>query len=540
MASAERSQLFAGLRVTSFGTLASRILGMVRDMATAALFGLSGDGVMDAFVVAFRIPNLFRRLFGEGALAASYLPVLSAKLEHDRKAAWQLASVTLVWLAIILAAVVVVAEAVCAGVWLLYGDAPGMQLLLGLSAVMLPYLFFICLAAQVSGTLHALAHFSTPALAPTLLNICWLAAIWFVAPRLTDDKHLQAYVLAVSVLFAGVLQLAAQLPPLHRLGFRFDYNWAASREAVGQIVRSTGPMVIGLAVTQLNSFIDSLMAWGLSAPADGAEQIAWLGGAVSYPLEPGAAAAIYYGERLYQFPLGLLGMAVATVIFPALSRHAARGQFDRLGEDLTLGVRLVLFLAVPAGAGLVLISDPLARLLFEHGEFTADDAARVGRMIACYGLGVWAFCAAPVIVRGYYALGDQKTPLKTGALAMLVNLALNLALVWPLAEAGLALSTSVSAMLQVALLLGRFSQHGGYLGWAAMGRTALVTLAATACMLLAGYAAMECIPQGPGSVYVLARVAAPLLIGSAVFLAASRWFNAEELQFLLGRQPTAE
>ncbi|HVW38939.1 MAG TPA: lipid II flippase MurJ, partial [Pirellulales bacterium] len=280
--------------------------------------------------------------------------------------------------------------------------------------------------------------------------------------------------------------------------------------------------------------------WGLSAPAEGAEQIAWLGGAIGYPLEPGAAAAIYYGERLYQFPLGLLGMAVATVIFPALSRHAARGQFDRLGEDLTLGVRLVLFLAVPAGAGLVLISDPLARLLFEHGEFTAADAARVGRMIACYALGVWAFCAAPVIVRGYYALGDQQTPLKTGAIAMLVNLLLNLALIWPLAEAGLALSTSLSAMLQVGLLLRRFSRHGGYLGWAEMGRTAVVTLAATACMLLAGYAAMACIPQAPGNVYVLARVATPILIGSAVFLAASRWFKAEELQFLLGRQPTAE
>src|SRR6185312_894541 len=436
MASVERSQLFAGLRVTSFGTLASRLLGMVRDMATASLLGLSGDGVMDAFVVAFRIPNLFRRLFGEGALAASYLPVLSAKLEQNRQAAWQLASVTLVWLAVILAGAVVIAEGVCAAAWWLYGDVPGMKLLLGLSAVMLPYLFFICLAAQVSGTLHALAHFSTPALAPTLLNICWLAAIWLVAPRLTDNKELQAYVLACSVLVAGVLQLAAQIPALGRLGFRFDYNWQAGRDGLRQIVGSMGPMVIGLAVTQINTFFDSLLAWGLSAPADGAERIAWLGGA-AYPLEQGAAAAIYYGERLYQFPLGLLGMAVATVIFPALSRHAARGEHDRLGEDLTLGLRLVLFLGVPAGAGLTLISEPLARLLFERGEFTAEDTARVASMIRCYGIGVWAFCAAPVIVRGYYALGDRTTPLKAGIVAMALNVGLNLALVWPMAEAGL-------------------------------------------------------------------------------------------------------
>ena len=533
MASAERSQLFTGLRVTSFGTLASRILGMVRDMATAALLGLSGDGVMDAFVVAFRIPNLARRLFGEGALAASYLPVLSATLEKDRRAAWQLASVTLVWLAVILAVVVLVAEGICAGLWLLYGETPGMKLLVGLSAVMMPYLFFICLAAQVSGTLHALAHFSTPALAPTLLNICWLAAIWLFAPRWTDDKHLQAYVLAVAVLIAGVLQLAVQLPVLHRLGFRFDYNWPASREAVWQIVRSLGPMVIGLAVTQINSFFDSLLAWGLSAPADGTTRIAWLGGVVAYPLQQGAVAAIYYGERLYQFPLGLLGMAVATVIFPALSRHAARGEFDRLGEDLTLGVRLVLFLAVPAGAGLMLISEPLARLLFQHGEFTAQDAARVARMIACYGLGVWAFCAAPVIVRGYYAIGDRTTPLRTGAMAMLTNVALNLVLVWPLAEAGLALATSLAAMLQVALLLGGYSRNAGKLGWSEIARTSIRTLAATACMLAAGYAAMAWVPHDFGLGGGLARVAAPIVAGGAAFLAVSRLLKAEELRLLI-------
>ncbi|HEV7226777.1 MAG TPA: murein biosynthesis integral membrane protein MurJ [Pirellulales bacterium] len=539
MASVERSQLFAGLRVTSFGTLASRLLGMVRDMATASLLGLSGDGVMDAFVVAFRIPNLFRRLFGEGALAASYLPVLSAKLEQNRQAAWQLASVTLVWLAVVLAGAVVVAEGACAAAWWFYGDAPGMKLLLGLSAVMLPYLFFICLAAQVSGTLHALAHFSTPALAPTLLNICWLAAIWLVAPRLTDNKELQAYVLACSVLVAGVLQLAAQIAALGRLGFRFDYNWQASRDGVRQIVGSMGPMVLGLAVTQINTFFDSLLAWGLSAPADGAGRIAWLGG-IAYPLEQGAAAAIYYGERLYQFPLGLLGVAVATVIFPALSRHAARGEHDRLGEDLTLGLRLVLFLGVPAGAGLMLISEPLARLLFERGEFTAEDTARVARMIRCYGIGVWAYCAAPVVVRGYYALGDRSTPLKAGIVAMALNVGLNLALVWPLAEAGLALSTSLAAMVQVAILLLFFSRHVGYLGWSDVGRTAGRTLAATACMLLAGYASMAWLPRDLGLRVKLARVVAPLAASGGTFFLVSRLLKAEELSFFFGRRRAAE
>lgn len=536
-AETDQAQLFAGIRVTSVGTLASRVLGMLRDMATAALFGLSGDGVMDAFVVAFRIPNFFRRLFGEGALAASYLPVLSKKLEDDRTAAWQVASVVLVWLSVILTLVVVLAEGCCLALWRLEGDRPGMGLLVGLTATMMPYLFFICLAAQVSGTLHALAHFSTPALAPTLLNICWLVAVWFIAPRVAASKETQAYILAGSVLLAGVLQLAAQLPILWSLGFRFDYNWAASREAVWQIVASLGPMVLGLAITQINTLCDSLLAWALAAPGESAAPVPWLGGMVMYPLKSGAAAAIYYGERLYQFPLGLLGMAVATVIFPALSRHAARGQHDRLADDLTLGLRLVIFLGLPAGAGLVLLSGPLARLLFEHGEFTSGDADRVARMIACYGLGVGAYCALPVMVRGFYALGDLRTPVKAGMAAMLANLALNLALLWPMAEAGLALSTSLAAALQLVLLVWLFARKFGSLHWRELGITLRSTSLATASLLFVGGAAIWFMPRDLQIGSELAGVFCPIIAGGSAFFLVSWWLRAPELALIWRNKP---
>lgn len=529
----ERQQLFAGIRVTSFGTLASRLLGMLRDMATAALFGLSGGGVMDAFVIAFRVPNFFRRLFGEGALAASYLPVLSQKLEEDRAAAWQVASVVLLWLSIILAAVVVAAEVCCLALWGLLGDRPGMSLLLGLTAVMMPYLFFICLAAQVSGTLHALAHFSTPAFSPTLLNICWLIAVWLIAPHVASSKELQVCILAWAVLAAGVLQLAAQLPVLWSFGFRFDYNWAASREAVWRIAASLGPMVLGLAVTQINTLCDSLLAWAL-ASAETAP-VPWLGGAVDYPLRTGAAAAIYYGERLYQFPLGLLGMAVATVIFPALSRHAARGQHDRLADDLTLGLRLVMFLGVPASAGLMLLSGSLARLLFEHGEFTSGDSARVARMIACYALGVWAYCALPVMVRGFYALGDLRTPVKAGLAAMIFNVALNLALLWPLAEAGLALSTSLAAFFQLTLLMVSFARRFGSLRWRALADTLLRTLLAAAIMAAVTAVLEWLMPPGDTLSRQSIKVLCPVAFGGVSFLAVSWWLRAPEFELLIGR-----
>jgi putative peptidoglycan lipid II flippase len=295
-------------------------------------------------------------------------------------------------------------------------------------------------------------------------------------------------------------------------------------------------MVLGLAVTQINTLCDSLLAWALAAPGDDGGNIAWLGLAVPYPMQRGAVAALYYGERLYQFPLGLLGMAVATVIFPALSRHAARDEHDRLADDLTLGLRLVLFLGVPAGAGLVLLSDPLARLLFEHGEFTADDAARVARMIACYGLGVWAFCALPVVVRGFYALGDQRTPVKAGLAAMVANLALNLALVWPMAEAGLALATSLSAILQLGVLVGLFVRQFGRLCWGELATTVRTTLIATAAMLAAGTGVLWLTPRGLNLGAELADVFLPIAAAGVSFAAVTWSLHAPELELLIGRR----
>ncbi len=522
MSRLQRHPLIAGARVTSLGTLASRVLGLVRDMATAALLGLAGGGVMDAFVIAYRIPNLFRRLFGEGALTASYLPVLAAELEKDRKTAWQLASVTLTWLTVLLAGLVLAGEGLFGLVWLIWGDVPGVSLLLGLAAVMLPYLLLICLAAQVTATLHALSHFSVPALTPVLLNVCWLAAAWLVAPHFAPDRQAQAYVLAVAVLIAGVLQVGAQLPVLRWFGFRFDYNWSASRNALGRIGRTMAPTIIGLAVTQINTFFDSLIAWGLAAAPEGPKRIAWLGDTVRYPLDQGAAAATYYGERLYHFPLGVLGLAVAAAIFPLLSRHAARGDRQKLGDDLTLGLRLVICLGVPAGVGLIMLAEPLARLLFERGQFTADDTARTARMIACYAMGVWAFCALPVVIRGFYALGDCGTPARIAAWVVGLNLTLNLSLIWPLAEAGLAVATSISAGVQVLVLMVVFSRRRSPLDWPILAATTGRTILATLLMAAAGYATLRQVAPAEGLINELARVFLPIGASVAVYCGTYR------------------
>jgi putative peptidoglycan lipid II flippase len=516
------------------GTFASRVLGMVRDMATAALLGMSGSPVMDAFVVAFRIPNLFRRLFGEGALTASYVPVLAARLEKGRAGAWQLVSVGLVWLSVILAGVVLVAEGVCVLIYAVWGASPGMPLLLGLTALMMPYMLFVCLAAQVAATLQCLAHFAIPALAPILLNICWLAAVWGIAPWFAPDQEAQAAVLAGSILVAGVLQLAVQWPKLRAFGFRFDYNWPGARDSLHDIATAMGPMVLGLAITQINTLMDSLIAWSLSAPPDGPQEIAWLGG-VRYPMQQGAASSIYYGERLYEFPLAIVGIAVATAIFPLLSRHAARGDHPMLGADLTLGLRLVLFLGVPASLGLILLAEPLARLLFQRGEFIAADTVRAARMIACYAGGVWAYCALPVVVRGYYSLGDRITPVRIGAAVVGLNLVLNLILVWPLAEAGLAVSTSVAAVVQLALLIAVVSRRDVPLDWKRLAGTGLRTIVAAAAMAIVGYAVLHVIPAPLALGGKLAQVFAPFAACVLVYLAVHAVLGGGDLRMAMGK-----
>jgi putative peptidoglycan lipid II flippase len=485
MATSDRRHVWNGFWATSLGTLASRVLGLVRDIATASLLGLGEGGVMDAFVVAFRVPNLLRRIFGEGALAVSFLPVFSDQFHRDPRRAWQLVSVLFTWLAIGLSACALVGEAICGALWASGATSHGASQLVGLTAAMLPYLVFICLAAQASATLQALFQFRWAALSPLLLNVCWLAAAWGVAPYFASDKMAQAYAIAAAVLISGVLQWLVQLPALRKLGFRFEYDWPASRQAFWQVGRSMLPITLGMAVTQLNTLMDSLIAWCLSAEAGTSQTIAWLGGAVHYPMQTGAAAAIYFGERFYQFPVGVLGVTIATVIYPLLSRHAARGDRAQIGADLTLGLRLVWFTALPAGIGIMLVAQPMTRLLFQRGAFTSDDAARAARMIACYAGGVWAYCALPVLVRGYYAVGDRTTPAKLGLVAVGLNFTLNLTLIWPLAEIGLAVSTAIAAGVQVVLLATTFSRTASRLAWCALAGSLAQGATAAAAMAIA-------------------------------------------------------
>ena len=530
-------RLFSGLRIVASSTLASRVLGMFREMASGWLFG--AGPVWDAFSIAFMIPNLTRRLFGEGALSATFLPVFARQLESDKEpghpSAWQLASAVLALLAALLTGAVVAGEIILYSLNRVFAGHADVQLMLGLTAVMLPYALLICLAAQVTAVLHALGHFTWPALVPVILNLFWIATIWLVDPWFEPDQSAQAYALAACIVIAGVMQLALQLPTLRRLGFRFDRRWQAVKPAVAEIMRAMLPVTLGLSITQINTVLDRLIALAFTRPADGSE--GWLHSAgLNWPLSPGAVSTLTYGERIYQFPLGVFGVALGTVLFPLLSRHAARGEINRVRDDLSLGLRLVLAIGIPASAGLALVAEPLTRLLFQHGRFTADDAARTAGILVAYGVGVWAYCGIPVLYRGFYAVGERNVPVRLGLCTVGLDLALNLSLIWPLAERGLALSTAISASLQVAYLAWLIQGRVGRLDWGHIGATAARALAATGVMSAVCLAALWLIPPASSALGQAAALAIPILLGMITYFAVARWLGLEELGMLFKKE----
>lgn len=520
--------------VVSTMTVLSRILGLIRDVSMAKLFGLSP--VMDAFTVAFRIPNLSRKLFGEGALATSFIPIFTRELQHeDRTQAWVLASAVLGWLTLFLSIVVMLGEWGLAWWSWQPGVSAETQILIELTALMLPYLVLICLASQVGAILNSLGHFRWPATVPVVLNLVWLIGVWWVAP-LEISRETKASILGGCILISGVLQVLVQWPTLRSTGFRYQWEWHTVRPQVREILRTMIPVVLGLSITQINTFTDSVIAWSFSHPVGDVDALMPLPGSPKYPLAAGAVSALYYGERMYQFPLGVFGVALGTAIFPLLARHAARGEMDHLREDLSLGLRLVLVIGVPASAALIWLAYPIARCLFERGSFTPADTLRTAQIIAAYGSGVWAYCGLLILQRGCYAIGDRATPLKLGLLSVGVDLLLNMLLIWFLAEKGLAVTTSICAMLQVAGMVWAMQHRLGRFEWGPFQRTALRTVIATTIMSAAGLGLMYWCQQDARLSGKLLGLVVPCVGASLTYLLAAWLLKLDEFWMVFRKQ----
>lgn len=526
-----RGQMLSGLRLVSGLTLVSRVTGLIRDSMMAALFG--NGAIMDAFTVAFRFPNMARRLFGEGALTAAFLPALVREMEQrGRESAWRLASALCTVLIAVLLGIVILAELALLLLHQLASSADA-HLLIGLAAVMVPYLVFICLAAQVSAVMHALNHFKWPAFIPVLLNLVWIAGLLTVVPLFTTPVE-RIYAISVVIVVGGVAQFLAPLPALFRLGFRFQSDWRQrdnpdhehTVEGVKNIGRTVVPVLLGLSVTQFNSVLDSVIAWWF-ANAGRSTLTSWAS------LEPGTASALYFGQRMYQFPLGVLGIALGTVLFPRLSRHAERQRLDLLRDDLSLGLRLVVCIGLPASAGLCLLAEPLTNVLFRHGQFDQQDALQTTAMIQGYGCAVWAYCGLLILNRAFYAVNNQATPLRIGLVAMVLNVVLNLVFIRIVGGVGLALGTAVTTAFQVVVSLWLLSSEIGRVDLRTCVATLLRTIVATAVMSGACVLVLMSLPVSEPLTARLLRLLLPLVASLLAFGVTARLIGLTEVDLLL-------
>ncbi|MCD6416689.1 MAG: murein biosynthesis integral membrane protein MurJ [Planctomycetes bacterium] len=513
-------------------TLLSRILGVFRDAACAAFFG--AGLVWDAFSFAFRIPNMFRRLFGEGALSAAFVPALIESLERDpqKRSEALAARVTGALIAVLLALILLGELVVC---FLLIVLRPSLQwhLALTLTALLLPYALLICLTALAGAMLESQGHFAAPALAPVILNLFWLAAVVAIAPAICPDPRRRVIIVAAVILIAGLAQLSLQLLMLRRKGFRWRPIFEPLHSDVRQVARSMAPVAIGLAAFQLNVLLDGVIAISLAGPKGAALHLPGL--SVAYPMRIGANSVLYYGSRLMQLPLGVVGLAFARAVFPTLSAQAARGEWKGFSESVVRGLALMLFIGIPAGAGLIALRRPVIELIFQRGQFTPAMAARTARVLACYSTAIWAYCALHVLTRAFYSLKKPAVPARIAAAAVALNLALNLSLVWFLQESGLAIATAVCASLQVIALCLLLHRAAPLSGLASLPVTVVKTLASTALMVAAARGCLLLFAaQQPGLPLKLARATGPALAGAVAFFGAAWLLKSRELHILTG------
>ncbi len=442
-----KKRLIKSTLVVSGMTTISRVFGLIRDVVIATIFG-PGAGV-DAFIVAFRIPNFLRRLFGEGGFSHAFVPILSEYREkRSTDEVRALVDQTSANLGLILCIVTVIG--VVAAPVLIYIFAPGFAsepakqiLAVDMLRITFPYILFISLTALAGGILNTYGHFAVPALTPVLLNLSMISCAIWLAPHMPQP----VIALAWAVLIAGIAQLFFQFPFLMRLRLFPIPGFNRDKEGVRRILKLMLPTLFAVSITQINLLVDTLIASFLATGS-----ISWL----------------YFSDRLMEFPQGVFGVALATVILPVLSQQHASGARQGYSATMDWALRLVFLISVPAALGLVMLAGPMLTTLFQYNEFGAHDVEMAARSLVAYAVGLPGFIFIKVLASGFFSRQDTVTPVKIGVVAMLANVILNLLLVIPMAHAGLALATSLSAFINAGLLYYYLHKGGHYhpgTGW---------------------------------------------------------------------------
>jgi putative peptidoglycan lipid II flippase len=466
--------LIKSVSTVSLWTLASRVTGLVRELLVAAMFGASA--MTDAFNVAFRIPNLFRRILGEGAFSQAFVPVLAASKAQQGEEATKLlvdrVATLLAWTLVL----VCVAGVVLAPV-LVWGMASGLQkdpegyhVTVVMTRFMFPYIGFMSLVAMASGVLNTWKKFAVSAATPVLLNVAMIAAAWWLAPWLKVQGWPPIYAMAAGVMLGGVLQLAVQIPALKALGMlpRIGLAWQSVRlAAVDPETRRIGslmlPALLGVGVAQISLLINTQIASHLATGS-----VSWL----------------TYADRLMEFPTAMLGVALGVVLMPQLASAKATEDTDRYSALLDWGLRLVVLLSVPCAIGLLTFSTPLVAVLYHYGAFTANDVEQTRFALMGWGVGLVGIVAIKVLAPGYYASQDIKTPVRIAIVVLIVTQLLNLVLVPVFLHAGLSLSIALGATLNALWLLVGLVRSKRYQPQAGWGRFVLQVLAAAALLVI--------------------------------------------------------
>lgn len=469
--------LLKAASTVSLLTLASRVTGLVRDLLMASIFG--ANALTDAFNVAFRIPNLFRRLFAEGAFSQAFVPVLATTRTQQGDAATRvlIASVaTVLFWALLLTCILGVLGAPLL-VWALASglrqSPEGYAAAVVMTRWMFPYIGFMSLVALSAGILNTWKHFAVPAASPVLLNISMIGAAWLGAPLFRGWGIEPIYAMAGGVVLGGMLQLGIQIPALRRLGLlpRIGLQWSALREAsrdpgVRRVLKLMAPILLGVGVAQLSLLINTQIA--------------------SY-LAPGSVTWLFYADRLMEFPTALLGVALGVVLTPQLTAARAAGDAERYSSMLDWGLRIVVLLAVPSAVALLTFATPLVATLFHHGQLLAGDVAQISVALSGYGAGLLGLVAIKVLAPGYYASQDVRTPVKIGIAVLVITQLLNVVLVPRMAHAGLALSIGLGALVNALWLLLGLLRRGSYRpapGWRLFGGQVLAASLLLGAMLL--------------------------------------------------------
>jgi putative peptidoglycan lipid II flippase len=521
-----KKSILSSAGVISGCILLSRILGFLRDVLCTGFFG----PVWDAFIFAFQIPNLFRRLFGEGALSAAFIPTLSTYL-NQKPFSEALRFINII-ITMLFGLLLLLAGAVILFTFALPLIAPDFAqsskvfspLFLKLLRIMIPYMPLICLVALLQAVLNALKHFLMPALASVVLNICWIGG-FIVAGLMNGNDESKVMLIAWAILIGGILEVLIQMPPLWRRKVVFKPVVSLSHPGFKEVLRLMGPVIIGLAVFQVNLFIDNLIAF-LLVP------------------EGGAVSALYYGNRLMQFPFALIGISLATAVFPFLADYVAKNDIAGMFAELNKALRIALFVGMPASVGLIVLAEPIIHWsfysmpasLFHIKSFTLDAVARTNFVLIFYSMGIWSYGAVQITNRAFYSLKDMITPVRVGIYMVIANFILNIILVFPLKESGIALATTISSVLNLLILLymlGRkirvFVPEPKDMLLSGFIRGLIPSLFCSLLMGLICYYGVRYLPQAPNLLWETVRVIGLVGLGIGAYLGFSKIFQPKFL-----------